>query len=208
MPKPKAGAERSWDADGVPPKNGLLADMGCQAVPLSAAVGVRRIAIVRRRGPTGAAVRVLIRLLLWRLPSTQEHERQRMSVDVNIPNEGGNVDADPRLSAKGRDANVDSEGVPLLRIGRVTGCAQIVPNRTWQDKSERHRTQRLNFASCCKCRRRRGLGMTVEGLKIRRASALGGSTPPPGTTRPTHFWSQLTCGPPAVWAAFLCIAQQ
>src|ERR1700688_5094104 len=41
------------DADGVPPKNGLLADMGCQAVPLSAAVGVRRVAIVRRHGPTG-----------------------------------------------------------------------------------------------------------------------------------------------------------
>src|ERR1700680_4774692 len=42
--------------------------------------------------------------------------------------------------------------------------------------------QRLNFASCCKFKRKRGLGVTVEGLKIRRASALGGSTPPPGTT--------------------------
>src|ERR1700680_4964638 len=53
-------------------------------------------------------------------------------------------------------------------VTKTTFCARLM--------------QRLNFASCCKFKRKRGLGVTVEGLKIRRASALGGSTPPPGTS--------------------------
>src|SRR5271165_390623 len=39
----------------------------------------------------------------------------------------------------------------------------------------------------------RGLGRGVEGLKIRRASALGGSIPPPGTT-PKPLWNHSLAG--------------
>ncbi len=61
-------------------------------------------------------------------------------------------------------------------------CAQIVTNGLQQDDSERYRTERQSFARLCNGDKLRGLTDTVEGLKIRRPSGLGGSTPPPGTT--------------------------
>lgn len=61
-------------------------------------------------------------------------------------------------------------------------CAQIVPNGMMQEVIERHRKQRPDFLSPCKCNERRGVEVVVMRLKIRWASAHRGSTPRPGTT--------------------------
>ena len=63
-------------------------------------------------------------------------------------------------------------------------CAHIVPNKLQQEASERYRTIHQNLASLCNAEKLRGLSGAAEGLKIRRPSGLGGSTPPPGTNVP------------------------
>src|SRR5579862_9068250 len=53
-------------------------------------------------------------------------------------------------------------------------CAQ----RDVTERFQRHGTQRPVSLSYCKVWNSRGLGTAVRGLKIRRPSGLGGSTPP------------------------------
>ena len=63
-------------------------------------------------------------------------------------------------------------------------CAQHNEDRALPNVTE-HNTPA--FISLCKHKKMRGLGLALEGLKIRRASALGGSIPPPGTMIPKEL---------------------
>jgi hypothetical protein len=99
---------------------------------------------------------------------------------------------------EGNFAAAETRNCPLMpvsgqdeRVCNSTGstavicCAQFVPNRMNQPVTERHRMKRPCLVSLCKNREMRGLGRGVKGLKIRRPSGLGGSTPPPGTNHTT-----------------------
>jgi hypothetical protein len=71
----------------------------------------------------------------------------------------------PHLSAReGGEKSPTTVWGDVFRRART--CAQTVPNFTWQDDSERDRRQRPIPQGAVKPMR--GLGMAVEGLKIRR----------------------------------------
>ncbi len=94
---------------------------------------------------------------------------------------GGNVSSCYALRCASRDG----------KDGCKT-CAQIVPNRSQQEDSERYRTERQNFASLCNAEKLRGLSGAAEGLKIRRYLVPWGFDSPSRHQPQNHAAQTLT----------------
>jgi hypothetical protein len=163
--------------------------MGGQLLRLSAAVAVRRVAIV-----------------LWRGQGITSVPRSDPTSTVKTP-----FDSRARVATNGRGCPiVMNEGrgfytvqKPQFRCGRaytdlggtedlLAGSgSQMCPNCAQPNVTGRIRTSpnaTPDFASYCKLKIKQGLGGSAEGLKIRRPSGHGGSTPPPGTSIKAIQW--------------------
>ena len=81
----------------------------------------------------------------------------------------------------------------MFEYGRKFRCAQSVRNRAARDHSGLHQSRDASRCKLQKILMRLGLEKSSVTLKIRRASALGGSTPLPAPL-PKDFISILMLG--------------